>query len=57
MQIPGRDVKPDIKYNSKLLAKLINYVMWNGKKSVAERIVYQALEEIERRGGEVSNPF
>jgi len=49
MQIPGRDVKPDIKYNSKLLSKLINYVMLDGKKSVAERIVYEALERIEKR--------
>ena len=49
MQIPGRDVKPDIKHNSKLLAKLINYVMLDGKKSVAERIIYEALEEIDKR--------
>ncbi len=49
MQIPGRDVKPDIKYNSKLLSKLINYVMLDGKKSVAERIVYEALERIEKQ--------
>ena len=51
MQIPGRDVNPDIKHNSKLLAKLINYVMLNGKKSVAERLVYESLEEIEKRSG------
>lgn len=50
MQIPGRDVKPDIKYNSKILAKLINYVMQEGKKSAAERIVYDALERINERG-------
>jgi small subunit ribosomal protein S7 len=49
MQISGRDVKPDIKHNSKLLAKLINYVMLDGKKSVAERIIYESLEEIEKR--------
>lgn len=49
MRIPGRDVKPDIKHNSKLLAKLINYVMLDGKKSVAERIVYEALQEIDKR--------
>ena len=49
MQIPGRDVKPDIKHNSKLLAKLTNYVMMDGKKSVAERIVYESLEEIDKR--------
>ncbi len=49
MQIPGRDVKPDIKYNSKLLSKLVNYVMLDGKKSVAERVVYDALARIEKR--------
>ena len=49
MQLPGRDVKPDIKHNSKLLAKLINYVMMDGKKPVAERLVYKSLEEIDKR--------
>ncbi len=49
MRVPGRDVKPDVKHNSKLLAKLINYVMLGGKKSVAERIVYEALQEIDKR--------
>jgi len=49
MQIPGRDVKPDIKYNSQLLAKLINYVMWDGKKATAERIVYDAMGAVEAR--------
>ena len=52
MQLPGRDVKPDIKYNSKLLAKLINYVMQDGKKSVAERVVYEALDLIAQRSDE-----
>ncbi len=49
MQIPGRDVKPDIKYNSRLLAKLINYVMFGGKKSVATRIIHEALARLEKR--------
>jgi small subunit ribosomal protein S7 len=49
MQMPGRDVKPDIKYNSKLLAKLINYVMQEGKKSAAERSVYAAFDRINER--------
>ena len=52
MQLPGRDVKVDIKYNSQLLAKLINYVMQDGKKSVAEKVVYDALERINKRGDE-----
>ncbi len=49
MQMPGRDVKPDIKYNSKLLAKLINYVMQEGKKSTAERSVYAAFDKVDER--------
>ena len=49
MQMPGRDVKPDIKYNSKLLAKLINYVMQEGKKSTAERSVYAAFDQVNER--------
>jgi small subunit ribosomal protein S7 len=46
VQIPGRNVKADIKYNSTLLVKLINYVMFDGKKATAERIVYNALDHI-----------
>jgi small subunit ribosomal protein S7 len=49
MKLPGRDVKADIRYNSKLLAKLINYSMLSGKKATAERIVYDALELVEKR--------
>ncbi|MEN6368766.1 MAG: 30S ribosomal protein S7 [Thermotogota bacterium] len=49
MKLPGRDLKPDIRYNSKLLAKLINYTMLSGKKASAERIVYDALELVEKR--------
>jgi len=49
LKIPGRDVAPDIRHNSKLLAKLINYVMQDGKKATAQRIVYDALEQISDR--------
>jgi small subunit ribosomal protein S7 len=49
MKLPGRDVKADIRYGSKLLAKLINYSMLSGKKATAERIVYDALELVEKR--------
>jgi len=48
--IPGRDVPQDVRYGSKLVEKLINYVMWDGKKSLARRIVYQAFDILERRG-------
>lgn len=42
--VPKRDVLPDPKYGSKVVAKLINQVMENGEKSVAQRIVYEAFE-------------
>jgi small subunit ribosomal protein S7 len=48
--IPGRDVAADVRYGSKLVEKFINYVMWDGKKSLARRIVYQAFDLIERQG-------
>ncbi len=43
---PQRIVLPDNKYSSVLVAKLINYVMRDGKKSVAQKVVYEAFEII-----------
>ena len=54
MKIPGRDVSPDTKKNSKLLSKLINYVMQDGKKSVAQRVVYTALDIVDERSESAS---
>ena len=42
----SRDIAPDNKYGSVLVAKLINYVMYDGKKSVATRVVYDAFDII-----------
>ena len=42
---------PDPKYGDRMLAKFINMVMLSGKKSVAERIVYGALDRISTRSG------
>lgn len=42
-------LKPDPRYQSKVLSRFINCVMHEGKKSVAQRLVYAALDEIERR--------
>lgn len=42
-----RDVPPDSKYRSQMLAVFINKVMQRGKKSIAERIIYDALDRIE----------
>ncbi|MEW8627721.1 MAG: 30S ribosomal protein S7 [Candidatus Thiodiazotropha sp.] len=48
-----RETLPDPKYGSELLAKFINMVMQDGKKSVAEKILYGALDNVvEKRGGE-----
>ena len=45
-----REVLPDPKYGSKILAKFMNHVMESGKKSVSERIVYGALDRVKDRG-------
>ena len=44
-----REVLPDAKYGDKVLTKFMNNLMIDGKKSVAERIVYSALERVESR--------
>jgi len=45
-QAPKRQILPDPKYQSQLLAKFMNMIMNDGKKSVAERIIYGALDRI-----------
>lgn len=50
--VEKRKILPDPKFNDRLLAKFINKVMRDGKKSVAERIVYGAFGVIEARTGE-----
>ena len=47
--VAKREVLPDPKYGNQRLAKFVNHVMVSGKKSVAERIVYGALDIIEER--------
>ncbi len=54
-QISKRDVLPDPLYNSKLVTKLINNVMYDGKKGVAQKIVYDAFAEVETKLGQ--NPL
>ncbi|AHX11585.1 ribosomal protein S7 [Neorickettsia helminthoeca str. Oregon] len=44
-----REIPADRKYNSQVVAKFMNYVMKRGKKSLAEKIVYGALERVERQ--------
>ena len=45
-----REITPDPKYNSVYLASFINRVMTRGKKTTAQRIVYDALDILEREG-------
>ncbi|MBK1674414.1 MULTISPECIES: 30S ribosomal protein S7 [Ectothiorhodospira] len=51
-EAPKRTILPDPKYGSELLAKFINTVMRDGKKSVAERVLYGALTQIESKKGD-----
>ena len=47
-------LKPDPRFNSKLLSKFVNCIMWDGKKSVAQRIVYDALEKVSAKVSDAS---
>jgi small subunit ribosomal protein S7 len=52
-EVPKRIILPDPKFKSELLAKFINTIMKDGKKSIAERVVYGALDQIsEKKGGD-----
>ena len=52
-EVPKRVILPDPKFKSELLAKFINTIMKDGKKSIAESVVYGALDQIaEKKGGE-----
>ena len=51
-QISKRDVLPDPMYNSKLVTKLINNIMLDGKKGVAQKIVYDAFAIVEAKAGQ-----
>ncbi len=42
-------LKPDVRFNSILVSKFINCLMWDGKKSVATRIFYNAMDQIKRK--------
>jgi len=46
-----REIKPDARYNNRLVTQLINKILWRGKKSTAESIVYGAFDLIEEKTG------
>ena len=56
-RISKRDVLPDPMYNSKLVTKLINNIMYDGKKGVAQKIVYDAFAIIEAKGNQPLDAF
>ncbi len=48
-QAPKRTVEPDIKHQSVLVAKFVNYIMRSGEKTIAQDIVYDALENAQKK--------
>ena len=51
-RVPKREVLPDPVYGNLVVAKLINSIMLDGKKGVAQKIVYDAFEQIQKKTGE-----
>ncbi len=47
-----REIAPDPVYNSQLVERFINSMMWDGKKSTAQKIFYEAMEKIRERSGD-----
>lgn len=50
-EVPKREILPDPKYHNVEVAKFVNVLMTRGKKSVAERIIYGAMNQIEKKTG------
>ncbi len=50
-EVPKREILPDPKFGNQDLSKFVNVLMTAGKKSVAERILYGALEQIAKKSG------
>ncbi len=54
---PKRDVLPDPRYNNVVITKLVNQVMYDGKKSVAQNVVYGAFDIIKEKTGAEPNEY
>jgi small subunit ribosomal protein S7 len=50
--IAKKEVAPDPVYNSTLVTKFVNSMMWDGKKSTAQGIFYDAMKNLEKKGGD-----
>ena len=55
-EVPKREILPDPKHHSELLAKFINVLMVSGKKSTAEKIIYGALSVLDERIKKLKKP-
>lgn len=51
-EVPKREVLPDVRYRSRAVAKFVNNLMRTGKKSLSQRIMYEAMDIIRNRTGE-----
>jgi small subunit ribosomal protein S7 len=51
-EVPERPITPDAKFNSKLVSRFISCIMKDGKKSIAENILYEAFDIIEEKSGQ-----
>ena len=49
--VPKRKIIPDPRYGDRLVAKFTNVYIWDGKKSVSERVIYSAFDLLNERGG------
>ena len=46
---PKKIFYPEARYNSLVLAKFINFIMYDGKKTAAEKVIYTALDQIKKK--------
>ena len=53
---PKKNVVPDPKFNSTIIPKLINNIMYDGKRGVAAKIVYDAIDKIKTKTKDESDP-
>lgn len=51
-QAPKRKIHPDPKFKDKTVSKFVNYLMWDGKKTVAEKIFYDSIDVVSEKTGE-----
>ena len=49
-KVGRREIEPDTKYQSKLFTKVLNFLMHDGKKSVAEKVLYGAMDLLDKKG-------